>query len=175
MVCTTFQEGDREGYREPRGRTSDRGSYSQRAMVRCICRFGSSAQIRVLHVPCDRAAGVRSVSDRGNPEWRSVISLVARGSPSFSSLLLLLCILLMSDLSCLVHDEEDGVLSFLRHHDWEILAMDARLELEAPSASSDDGDQQQPKPVVMNLNLMSSAAHDDNECKTSSSTGGEIS
>lgn len=69
------------------------------------------------------------------------------------------------------------MLSFLRHHDWEILAMDARLELEEAAAAlpSDDGGQVQ-QPVVMNLNLMSSAAHDDDECKTSSTgDGGEIS
>ncbi|KAE8767353.1 hypothetical protein D1007_61353 [Hordeum vulgare] len=69
-----------------------------------------------------------------------------------------------------IRNGEDGVLSFLRHHDWEILAMDARLELQA-LPSDDDGHQRQP--LVMNLDLMTSAAHDDdNECKTSSTAGG---
>ncbi|KAM3295260.1 hypothetical protein ACQJBY_037878 [Aegilops geniculata] len=68
-----------------------------------------------------------------------------------------------------IRNGEDGVLSFLRHHDWEILAMDARLELP-----SDDGGQGQ-QPVVMNLNLMSSAAaaDDDDNCKISGTGGGE--
>uniref|UniRef100_A0A453GYN1 Uncharacterized protein n=1 Tax=Aegilops tauschii subsp. strangulata TaxID=200361 RepID=A0A453GYN1_AEGTS len=69
--------------------------------------------------------------------------------------------------------KEDGVLSFLRHHDWEILAMDARLELQLELPSDDGGQGQQP--VVMNLNLMSStaAADDDDNCKISGTGGGE--
>ena len=74
-----------------------------------------------------------------------------------------------------VRNGEDGVFSFLRHHDWEILAMDARLELQVEAAAlpSDDGGQGQ-QPVVMNLNLMSSAAADDDDnCKISGTGGGE--
>ncbi|VAH86959.1 unnamed protein product [Triticum turgidum subsp. durum] len=75
-----------------------------------------------------------------------------------------------------VRNGEDGVLSFLRHHDWEILAMDARLELQLEALPSDDGSQGQ-QPVVMNLNLMSStSAYDDDNCKISDTAGGgEIS
>ncbi|XP_037419477.1 uncharacterized protein LOC119284476 [Triticum dicoccoides] len=75
-----------------------------------------------------------------------------------------------------VRNGEDGVLSFLRHHDWEILAMDARLELQLEALPSDDGSQGQ-QPVVMNLNLMSStSADDDDNCKISDTAGGgEIS
>ncbi|KAF7051774.1 hypothetical protein CFC21_059978 [Triticum aestivum] len=72
-----------------------------------------------------------------------------------------------------IRNGEDGVLSFLRHHDWEILAMDARLELQLELPSDDGGQGQQP--VVMNLNLMSStaAADDDDNCKISGTGGGE--
>uniref|UniRef100_A0A453GYX9 non-specific serine/threonine protein kinase n=1 Tax=Aegilops tauschii subsp. strangulata TaxID=200361 RepID=A0A453GYX9_AEGTS len=64
-----------------------------------------------------------------------------------------------------IRNGEDGVLSFLRHHDWEILAMDARLELQLELPSDDGGQGQQP--VVMNLNLMSStAAADDDDNST---------
>ncbi|KAM3239500.1 hypothetical protein ACQJBY_053265 [Aegilops geniculata] len=71
-----------------------------------------------------------------------------------------------------IRNGEDGVLSFLRHHDWEILAMDARLELQLELPSDDGGQGQQP--VVMNLNLMSrAAAADDDNCKISGTGGGE--
>ncbi|KQJ91659.1 uncharacterized protein LOC100836817 [Brachypodium distachyon] len=42
-----------------------------------------------------------------------------------------------------IRNGEDGMLSFLRHHDWEILVMDAHLE-----APSDDGNQ---KTIIVNL------------------------